>query len=327
MSWTRDAADAILEASVVGSFTRIGSAVRRRLDEWDDLASKDLRGRVVVITGATSGLGRATASRLARLGAEIVVVARDPARAQRTCEELREETARRDAAEPVVAEVGDLEAIRRAAAEIVARHPRVHALVHNAGALDDVRSVSPQGLEQTVACHVVGPFLLTTLLLPALRAAAPSRVVWVSSGGMYAEPLDVTTLVTDATQYDGVVAYARAKRAQVTLSEMLAERLRPDGVVVHAMHPGWAKTPGVARSLPRFRAIVGPLLRSPEEGSDTLAWLVADDGEPLATTGRFWLDRRPRAIHRAARTRRSDTESERQALWRWVTEKSGATLE
>jgi hypothetical protein len=89
------------------------------------------------------------------------------------------------------------------------------------------------------------------------------------------------------------------------------------------MHPGWADTPGVERSLPTFRRLTGPLLRTPEEGADTLAWLAADDGEPLRTRGLFWLDRRPRALHRLPRTRRSDTPAERERLWRWVVDKSG----
>jgi NAD(P)-dependent dehydrogenase (short-subunit alcohol dehydrogenase family) len=123
--------------------------------------------------------------------------------------------------------------------------------------------------------------------------------------------------------YDGVVAYARAKRAQVTLSEMLAERLEGRGIVVHAMHPGWADTPGVARSLPRFRAVLGPLLRSPSEGADTLVWLASSRGLPCSTTGRFWLDRRTRAIHKLGRTRESDTSAERERFSKWLARVSG----
>jgi NAD(P)-dependent dehydrogenase (short-subunit alcohol dehydrogenase family) len=209
---------------------------------------------------------------------------------------------------------------------LLQRHPAIHVLIHNAGALDDVRQTSPEGIELTVASQVVGPFLLTGLLLPALKAAAPARVLWVSSGGMYSEPLSVDRLEMPADGYDGTTAYARAKRAQVTLVELWARRLEADGIVVHAMHPGWADTPGVARSLPTFRRVVGPLLRTPEDGADTLVWLAVDDGAPLAESGRFWLDRRPRALHRLASTRRSDTPEERARLWRWAVEKSGLSI-
>ncbi len=320
MSKTADVLDAMLEASVVGSFTRIGSAVRSRLDHWDEPAPAALTGKVVVLTGATSGLGLATARRIGALGAHVVMVARDAGRAEQTCAALRAETS--GSFEPVIAELGDLDAVRRAADSILERHPAMHALVHNAGALDDVRSESPQGIEQTVASQVVGPFLLTERLRPALARGAPARVVWVSSGGMYAEPLAVDALEMSDADYDGVVAYARAKRAQVTLTELMAEALRGEGIVVHAMHPGWADTPGVARSLPAFRRVMGPLLRTPDAGADTLVWLLAAD-EPLQRTGLFWLDRRPRPLHKLARTRRSDTPEERARLWRWVHDKCG----
>jgi NAD(P)-dependent dehydrogenase (short-subunit alcohol dehydrogenase family) len=123
--------------------------------------------------------------------------------------------------------------------------------------------------------------------------------------------------------YRGAEQYARAKRAQVTLNELWAERLAGSGVVFHAVHPGWADTPGVEASLPTFRRIVGPFLRTPEQGADTLVWLAADDGAPLATSGRFWLDRRPRSIHKLPTTRHTDTPERRAQLWAWCLERSG----
>lgn len=325
MSALGDTIDGALEWSVVGSFTRVGAAVRRRVDHWEAAATRDLSGRVVVVTGATSGIGRAAALALARAGASVEIVGRDGTRTAAAAEALREES-RSASVGHVVANTGDLEAVRRAAAELLARHSRIDVLIHNAGALDDVRGESPQGIEQTVASQVVGPFLLTALLLPALEAAGPARVLWVSSGGMYSEPLAVDRLEMPASAYDGVTAYARAKRAQVTLTELLDERLRDRGVVVQSMHPGWADTPGVARSLPTFRRVVGPLLRTPDGAADTLVWLASADGAPLQQPGRFWHDRRPRPTHRLAKTRRADTPSERQRLWDWVVAKSGATV-
>jgi dehydrogenase/reductase SDR family protein 12 len=140
---------------------------------------------------------------------------------------------------------------------------------------------------------------------------------------MYSEPLAVDRLEMSAASYNGTIAYARTKRAQVTLVELWAKQLEADRVYMHAMHPGWADTPGVARSLPTFRRIVGPLLRSASDGADTLVWLAVDEGAPLSKGGVFWLDRRPRPLHRLASTRRSDTTNERERLWRWVSEKTG----
>ena len=123
--------------------------------------------------------------------------------------------------------------------------------------------------------------------------------------------------------YKGSQQYARAKRAQVTLNEMWAQRVPGDEVVFHAMHPGWVDTPGLREALPTFRKLVGPLLRSPQQGADTLVWLAADGHEPVASSGGFWLDRRLRAIHRLPRTRRSDTADRRRQLWEWCVEASG----
>lgn len=325
MSFVADRVDAALEWSVVGSFTRVGSALRRRLDHWAPLDERSLAGRVVVMTGATSGLGREAARAFARMGATVEIIARNAAKAEATCEELRQATGNPEVGF-VVADAGDLAALRRIASDLLERHPAIHVLIHNAGALDDVRQTSPQGIELTVASQVVGPFLLTGLLLPALRAGAPARVLWVSSGGMYSEPLSVDRLEMATGDYNGTTAYARAKRAQVTLAELWAKRLAADRISVHSMHPGWADTPGVARSLPTFRRVVGPLLRTPAEGADTLIWLAVDDGAPLTQSGRFWLDRRARPLHRLASTRRSDTPEERARLWSWAVEKSGLVL-
>ena len=169
---------------------------------------------------------------------------------------------------------------------------------------------------------MIGPHLLTTLLLPALRAAQPGRVLTMASGGMYAVGLTIGGLEMSEADYRGSEQYARAKRAQVTLNEMWAERVDPSEVVFHALHPGWADTPGVEQSLPRFRRIIGPVLRSPDEGADTLIWLAADDA-PARTSGRFWLDRRERPIHKLPTTKRTDTPDRRAQLWELVEELAG----
>jgi len=314
-----DLVDRALELAVAPSFTRIGPLVRSRLEHWAE--GYDLTDRVVVVTGATSGIGLAACRALLVGGAHVELVARNAAKLGAVAEDLAADAPGRVGT--VVADTGDLDAVARAAETLRDRHEQVHALVHNAGALDAEYRTSPQGIEQTVASQVLGPFRLTAALLPALRAARAGRVVFMASGGMYAQPLDVDHLELGPDEYDGTVAYARAKRAQVTLAGLWAERVDRAEVVVHAMHPGWVDTPGVARSLPTFRRVVGPLLRTPAEGADTLVWLLASDGDPVESSGGFWLDRRRRSPHRLRSTRRADTPAERERLWRWCESRSG----
>jgi NAD(P)-dependent dehydrogenase (short-subunit alcohol dehydrogenase family) len=318
----RDVIDAVVEFPVVTSFTRLGYDVRSRTDHWTPTSRYDLRGRVMLVTGATSGIGLAAATALARDGATVVVLGRNPDKTARVADELRA-TSGNDTVGTVVADMADLDAVRAAAAQVLDRYDRLDVLVHNAAVLSATRRLAPGGTEQTIACQVVAPFLLTSLLLDRLRASPIARVLTMASGGMYTVPLDVGHLEMSEADYKGAEQYARAKRAQVTLNEMWADRTNGTGLVFHALHPGWVDTPGLAEALPRFRRVVGPLLRSPEQGADTLVWLAADDGTPLTTNGRFWLDRRPRPLHKIGRTRRSDTPSERDRLWAWCVDRAG----
>lgn len=314
--------DAVLEAPVVPSFTRIGYAIRKRLFDWQDLDDYRLEGRVMAITGPTSGLGKATATHLARAGATTVLIARDETRTKAVRDEIAEASGN-DAVSYVLADLGHPDQVRAAAGQILDRHPRLDVLVHNAGALFNDRREAETGIELTVQVQVLSPFLLTGLLLPRLVATDDSRVLTMSSGGMYTAPLTVDHLQMSPDSYNGAKQYARAKRAQVTLTEMWAERVAGQGVVFHSLHPGWADTPGVEAALPGFRKVVGPLLRDADQGADTLVWLAADDGAPLQSNGRFWHDRRPRSIHKLRSTRASDTPDRRRALWQWVVEQSG----
>jgi len=139
-----------------------------------------------------------------------------------------------------------------------------------------------------------------------------SRVIWVSSGGMYTRKLRADDLEYRKGDYSPATAYARTKRMQVVLADLWAQALAAGGVVVHSAHPGWVDTPGIAHSLPKFRTLTRPLLRTTQQGADTFVWLAAADA-PARCTGRFWHDRRPRPRHYLPITRESD--AERRALW------------
>ncbi|MGZ8583520.1 MAG: SDR family NAD(P)-dependent oxidoreductase [Actinomycetota bacterium] len=316
----RGAVDAVLETSVVGSFTKVGYETRRRLYGWQDLASLDMTGRTVVVTGGNSGLGLVTAKGLTRIGAAVRIVARNAERGAAAVEEL---DAIGDApAGLYVADLSSLDDVRRLAGEIRERESHLDVLVHNAGALLAERTESVDGHEMTFASMVLGPFLLTSELRPLLRATpGGARVLWIASGGMYTQSLDVDALEMEPDGYSGTTAYARAKRAQVVLAEEWAKRLRDDHIAVHAMHPGWADTPGLETGLPGFRTLLGPILRSPEEGADTIVWLSAAD-EPGRVTGRFWLDRAPRSTTKLVPS--GATPEEREKLWELCTRLTGA---
>ncbi len=310
-------ADGALEVSVAGGFGSTGIRLRRRMFNWSALPRLD--GRHVVITGATSGIGWASALEMVQQGAQLSIVGRDAARTTAAAEALGTESG-----PEVNAYIADLDVLadaRRVADEIVADGRAVDVLVHNAGALSAQYRRTDDGFEATYASQVLSQHILTSGLLPALWRSTSPRVIVVSSGGMYAEKLDVATVQMSAADYDGVRAYARAKRAQVTLIEQWARRLPSVGF--HAMHPGWADTRGVQVSLPTFRRVTRPILRTPQEGADTIVWLAGVDPIP-APSGSFWLDRAPRSTVRYPGTGPRPGDAE--ALWDLVSQQSGVAL-
>lgn len=313
-----------LELSVVASFSRVGIAVRRRLFRWMSPPAGALAGRTVLITGPTSGLGRAATDALAGLGARVILVGRSEDRLAVVRNALVA-THGEDRFPVVVADMGSLGSVRAAVARVLETESRLDVLVDNAGAIFPERIDGPDGIERTLATLVIGPFALVSGLLPLLLRTPASRVIAVTSGGMYTQRVDLDDLEGASEPFSGPRAYARAKRTQVALVREWARRLGPaglaSGVMVNAMHPGWADTPGLAEALPAFHRIMGPLLRSPAEGADTLVWLAAAP-EAQQWRGGLFLDRRPRPFDRFPGTRLSA--GDRNRLWEAVVELSGA---
>lgn len=304
-----DALRPLLDLSPLFSFDRIG--FRRHALAFDPADLEvDLYGRRCLVSGANSGIGYETALALADLGAEVVLLCRDRGRGEAAVESIREATGNRRVSLCVL-DVSDLGAVDAAAREL--RHEPVDVLVHNAGVLPSRRIETADGLELTFATHVAGPHRLTRGLRPALEAAEAARIVWVSSGGMLTRRLSVADPGWQTRDYDGVIAYAETKRAQVVLAELWAEAFAATRVCVNSMHPGWADTPAVRSSLPRFHRLTEAVLRTPAEGADTVVWLAASpsvEGE----TGHFFFDRRPVRTHWIPSTRESV--EERTALWK-----------
>jgi dehydrogenase/reductase SDR family protein 12 len=301
--------DTILDRTVVPGYTSIGYRIRRHT--WSAGELQPMDGKVVLVTGATSGLGLAAAEGFARLGASVRLLARNEERGERARETVVKRSGDGDV-QISLCDISSLDAVRQAAARINAEEPRLDVLVNNAGVLPSKRMLSADGIELTFATNVLGPFLLTNLLIPLLETSESGRIINVSSGGMYTQRLQVDDLQAARGNFDGAVVYARTKRAQVILTEIWAQRLQGTGVVVHAMHPGWADTPGVESSLPGFYRLTAPLLRTPEEGADTAVWLGAAT-EPARSSGGFWHDRLQRPTHLLPRTK--ETSEDRERLW------------
>ena len=314
-----DVIDGAMELSVVASFSAIGPAIRSRLDHWQPPLDGALAGQTALVTGPTSGLGRIAARRLAELGARVVLLGRDRGRLAEVQRELAESTGA-DRYPIVVADMSSVASVRAAVEEVTTTEPRLDLLVDNAGAIHAERTETEEGIEATLAVLVVGPFALIAGLLPMLGDAPAGRVICVTSGGMYAQPVDLGDLEWKARPYSGVRAYAQGKRIQVALVREWARRLAQTSVSVSAMHPGWADTPGLADSLPGFYRLMRPLLRDAEWGVDTITWLATADSND-APGGRLYLDRRPRPFDRLPATRLSA--ADRQELWEQVSELAG----
>lgn len=312
MGW-RELIDDMLEISVVGSFSRAGFFARRALYGWGEPPPSVLADRTVLITGPTSGLGRAAAEALADLGARLILVSRSEARLQGVRDELIARTGE-DRFDTVVADMSSLASVRAAVAHVSALETRLDAVVDNAGAIHEERTETEDGLEATFATMVAGPFVLIDGLLPLLEATGDGRVITVVSGGMYLQSLPLDDLQYERGEYNGTLAYARAKRAATTLIREWARRYRGH-VRFSSMHPGWADTPGLEKSLPGFHRLMGPLLRTPAEGVDTIVWLATAPTSDI-TDGALYLDRRPRPFDRLPATRLDP--AARRRLWEQV---------
>lgn len=303
------ALDTLMDRTLVLGYSKIGIAVRQRLSGWPaDPAPGSLVGKDVVVTGASSGLGIGCVESLARLGATVHMIVRDEVKGAGVREQIKARIPEADL-RLSRCDLADLDDVRRFASEVDL--PEIHALIHNAGVMPPTRMESPQGHELSMAVHVVGPVLLTELLRGRLKGG---RVIMVSSGGMYSQPIPADDPEFRHGEYTPTASYARSKRMQVEMVPLLADRWSFDAITLAVMHPGWADTPGVQSSLPKFRKLTRSILRDDVEGADTSVWLAAT--EPAPATGRFWHDRRVRPTHLTPSTRPKADEIAH--AWSWL---------
>jgi NAD(P)-dependent dehydrogenase (short-subunit alcohol dehydrogenase family) len=248
-----------------------------------------MNGKTVLVSGATNGIGLETARALARLGAQVTLLSRDPAKCAAVAEALKAETG--NPVEYISADLSTLAGIMQAAATFKQRHTRLHVLVNNAGALFARRRLTADGYEMTFALNHLNYFLLTNLLLDILKASAPARIVNVSSGAHLGASIDFTNLMGEK-HYLGMQAYGQSKLANILFTYELARRLEGSGVTANALHPGFIST-GFAHNngflYDTGMKLIGLFIRKPAEGAQTSLYL-ASSPEVEGVTGQYFVD-------------------------------------
>jgi NAD(P)-dependent dehydrogenase (short-subunit alcohol dehydrogenase family) len=238
----------------------------------------DLSGKTIVVTGSSAGLGTETARVLAKAGATVVLVARNADKNAGVAAAIRAETPNAKLAE-VTMDLADLASVRRAAREILVSNPKIDALINNAGFVGGPRTLTPEGAELHFAANHLGPFVFTNLLYPALKAAAPSRVLVLSSNGHRMPGFDFDDLDFSKREYNHWTAYSASKRANVLHAVGLANRLKGKGITVNAVHPGVIRTEvfrDVAseeeQMVTGWSAANGSPIKSIAQGASTQVW-------------------------------------------------------
>lgn len=266
--------DKLLDSTIVFSFDKSG--FMRHCPE--PLKIDDLSHCHGMVTGSSSGIGYAVAMSLLQQKMQCYLISRNQ-------EKLKSSFASENFAKCYSLDMSDLKQVY-SFAEREIKTP-LDVLIHNAGDMPNSLTITKDGFEQMFACQVLAPFILTKTLEKSGKLKPGCRIIFVSSGGMYLQKLDLSDLLFKNRPYNKYTGYANAKRAQVILCDLFSKKYPQ--YLFSAMHPGWADTPGVQHSMPLFKQILGKRLRTAEEGADTILWLATNYGYP---NGRFWFDRK-----------------------------------
>lgn len=291
--------DYLLDLSVVFSFDQSG--YKRHCP--NPLPKVNFLGSHGIITGASSGIGLAVAKSLIEQGMSCLLVGRNLDKLEENFQSalLLNSTS-------FSLDMADLKKVYDFANDNV--RTSIDVLVHNAGAMPSSLSITKDGYEQVFASQVIGPFILTKALADLGKLKKNSRIIFVSSGGMYLKSLDLSDLLFKNQNYNKYIAYANAKRAQVILAKQFSKKY-PE-YLFSSMHPGWVSTPGVRSSMPLFNKLLGNRLRTSEEGADTILWLAAREVYP---NGKFWFDRKE--ANTTILHLNKSTEEENELLWNY----------
>ncbi|HEY8460773.1 MAG TPA: SDR family oxidoreductase [Blastocatellia bacterium] len=253
--------------------------------------------KICLVTGANSGIGKATARALAASGASVIMVSRNRGKGEAARDEIVKETGN-ESVDLMIADFSDLSQIRRLAADVKAKYPRLHALVNNAGTFTRERTLTVDGYETTFAVNHLGYFLLTRELLDLLKSSAPARIVNVASDAHRSGHIHFDDLNLEKG-YGIWKAYAQSKLANVLFTYELARRLEGTGVTANCLHPGVVGTNlfnNLGGLAGKFLRLFLPFMRTPEKGADTIIWL-ASSPEVENITGKYFADRKERATN------------------------------
>lgn len=278
--------------------------------------TKDLDGKVFLLTGATEGIGKAAAHDFARRGATLVLVGRNPEKTERVRAELAKESGN-DRIEVLLGDLSRVSEMRRIAREFQAKHDRLDVLVNNAGAIFTDRKLSADGYEMTFALNHLAYFVVTSELLDLLKKTArehgSARIVSTSSGAHASGRLDLDDVVKREKRFSGFEVYGSSKLANILFTSELARRLKGTGVTANCFHPGFVQTGFGANNegflATAIKVTASLFARTPVKGAETLVWLAASP-EAAGYDGEYFMDRKP-----GRRTKRARDESLAKRLW------------
>jgi NAD(P)-dependent dehydrogenase (short-subunit alcohol dehydrogenase family) len=253
-----------------------------------------MNGRLIVITGATNGIGLAAAEKLAALGANIALIGRNATRTRLAAARVRAAAGQGATVGTLIADLSSRVGVRKLATEVLSRYPRLDVLINNAGAMYTTRQKTEDGIELTWAVNHLAPFLLTSLLLERLKASAPSRIITTASEAHRGATSPFGDINAEGS-YRGFGRYKQTKLANILFTTELALRLADSGVTASSFHPGlvasgFNRNNGMLMDL--AMTLLGPISRSPEQGAATLVWL-ASSLDAAKTGGGYYVDREP----------------------------------
>ncbi|KAK5928923.1 hypothetical protein CgunFtcFv8_010201 [Champsocephalus gunnari] len=253
-----------------------------------------LAGRSFMITGANSGIGKATAMNIAKKGGTVHMVCRNKDKAEEARAEIVKETGNKEVFVHIL-DLSETKKVWEFAEGFKRKYKTLNVLINNAGAILSEREVNTEGLEKSFATNVLGVYILTKSLIPLLEKSPDPRVITVSSGGMLVQKLRTGNLQSERGRFDGTMVYAQHKRQQVVMTEQLAKT--HTNIHFSVMHPGWVDTPAVANAMPDFHRSMKESLRAPEQGADTVVWLSVSEAAVKNPSGRFYQDRKTVSAH------------------------------